>query len=60
MAREPKNLDKLFSTLPKMAKAPQNQALKAAFEKHRRKGRVVRLEQVFAIIDAVNQEAEAA
>jgi len=60
MAKKPKNIDDLFSTLPKMAKAAQNQALNAAFEKHRRKGRVVRLEQVFAIIDAVNQEAEAA
>ena len=44
---------KILSTLPKMAKAAQNSALKAAFEKHRgeTEGHVERLEQVFAIID---------
>jgi ferritin-like metal-binding protein YciE len=67
MAKEPKNLDHLFhntlkdiyfaekkilATLPKMAKAAQNQELKAAFEKHytETEGQVDRLEQVFAII----------
>ena len=68
MAKEPKKLDELFhdtlkdiyfaekkilSTLPKMAKAAQNEELKAAFEKHRSEteGQVERLEQVFAIIE---------
>jgi ferritin-like metal-binding protein YciE len=68
MAKEPKKLDELFhdtlkdiyfaekkilSTLPKMAKAAQNDELKAAFEKHRgeTEGQVERLEQVFAIIE---------
>ena len=68
MAKEPKKLDELFhdtlkdiyfaekkilSTLPKMAKAAQNEKLKAAFEKHRREteGQVERLEQVFAMIE---------
>jgi ferritin-like metal-binding protein YciE len=68
MAKEPKKLDELFhdtlkdiyfaekkilSTLPKMAKATQNEELKAAFEKHRgeTEGQVERLEQVFAIIE---------
>jgi ferritin-like metal-binding protein YciE len=68
MAKEPKTLDDLFhdtlkdiyfaekkilSTLPKMAKAAQNDELKAAFEKHRdeTEGQVERLEQVFAMID---------
>jgi ferritin-like metal-binding protein YciE len=68
MAKEPKKLDELFhdtlkdiyfaekkilSTLPKMAKAAQNEELKAAFEKHRgeTEGQVERLEQVFAIIE---------
>ena len=43
---------KILTTLPKMAKAAQNDDLKAAFEKHRREteGQVKRLEQVFAII----------
>ncbi|MBK5197076.1 MAG: ferritin-like domain-containing protein [Methyloceanibacter sp.] len=67
MAKAPKNLDDLFhdtlkdiyfaekkilATLPKMAKAAQNQELKAAFEKHytETEGQVDRLEQVFAII----------
>jgi ferritin-like metal-binding protein YciE len=67
MAKEPKKLDELFhdtlkdiyfaekkilSTLPKMAKAAQNEELKAAFEKHRgeTEGQVERLEQVFAMI----------
>ena len=68
MAKEPKTLDELFhdtlkdiyfaekkilATLPKMAKAAQNDELKAAFEKHRdeTEGQVERLDQVFAIID---------
>ena len=68
MAKEPKKLDELFhdtlkdiyfaekkilSALPKMAKAAQNEELKAAFEKHRgeTEGQVERLEQVFAIIE---------
>jgi ferritin-like metal-binding protein YciE len=68
MAKEPKNLDDLFhdtlkdiyfaekrilATLPKMAKASQNEELKAAFEKHRieTEGQIERLEQVFAIIE---------
>ena len=68
MAKKPKNLDDLFrdtlkdiyfaekrilATLPKMAKAAQNEELKAAFEKHHTEteGQVVRLEQVFAIIE---------
>src|ERR1700722_3989019 len=68
MAKEPKTLEDLFhdtlkdiyfaekkilSTLPKMAKAAQNEELKAAFEKHRgeTEGQVQRLEQVFAIIE---------
>ena len=44
---------KILATLPKMAKAAQSADLKAAFEKHRTEteGQVVRLEQVFAIID---------
>ena len=68
MAKAPKQLDELFhdtlkdiyfaekkivATLPKMAKAAQNQKLKAAFEKHRKEteGHVERLEQVFGMID---------
>jgi ferritin-like metal-binding protein YciE len=68
MAKEPKTLEDLFydtlkdiyfaekkilSTLPKMAKAAQNEELRAAFEKHRgeTEGQVERLEQVFAIIE---------
>jgi ferritin-like metal-binding protein YciE len=68
MAKEPKKLDELFhdtlkdiyfaekkilSALPKMAKAAQNEELKAAFEKHRgeTEGQVERLEQVFALIE---------
>jgi len=68
MAKAPKQLDELFhdtlkdiyfaekkilATLPKMAKAAQNQELKAAFEKHRKEteGHVERLEQVFGMID---------
>jgi ferritin-like metal-binding protein YciE len=67
MAKEAKTLDDLFhdtlkdiyfaekkilSTLPKMAKAAQNEDLKAAFEKHQgeTEEHVSRLEQVFAII----------
>ena len=44
---------KILATLPKMAKAAQSAELKAAFEKHRTEteSQVVRLEQVFAIID---------
>jgi ferritin-like metal-binding protein YciE len=68
MAKEPKNLDDLFhdtlkdiyfaekkilATLPKMAKAAQNDELKAAFQKHYTEtdAQVDRLEQVFAIIE---------
>ena len=68
MAKEPKTLDDLFhdtlkdiyyaekkilATLPKMAKAAQNDELTAAFEKHRAETErhVERLEQVFALID---------
>jgi ferritin-like metal-binding protein YciE len=68
MAKQPKTLDDLFhdtlkdiyfaekrilATLPKMAKAAQDEDLKAAFEKHRdeTEGQVERLNQVFAIID---------
>ena len=68
MAKEPKKLEELFhdtlkdiyfaekkilTTLPKMAKAAQNEELKAAFEKHEAEteDQVGRLEQVFAAID---------
>jgi ferritin-like metal-binding protein YciE len=68
MPKQPKTLDDLFhdtlkdiyfaekrilATLPKMAKAAQDEHLKAAFEKHRdeTEGQVERLTQVFAIID---------
>src|SRR5712672_4207386 len=68
MAKEPKKLEELFhdtlkdiyfaekkilSTLPKMAKAAQNEELKAAFEKHHgeTEGQIERLEEVFALID---------
>lgn len=68
MAKEPKKLDDLFhdtlkdiyfaekkilSTLPKMAKAAQNEELKAAFEKHHgeTEGQIERLEEVFALIE---------
>jgi ferritin-like metal-binding protein YciE len=68
MAKTPKTLNDLFhdtlkdiyfaekkilATLPKMAKAAQNDDLKAAFEKHHdeTEGHVERLEQVFALID---------
>ena len=68
MAKEPKTLDDLFhdtlkdiyfaekkilTTLPKMAKAAQNEELTAAFEKHHgeTEGHVERLEEVFAIIE---------
>ena len=44
---------KILATLPKMAKAAQNDELTAAFEKHRSETerQVKRLEQVFALID---------
>ena len=44
---------KILSALPKMAKAAQSDALKAAFEKHaaETESQVDRLEQVFASID---------
>jgi ferritin-like metal-binding protein YciE len=44
---------KILSALPKMAKAAQASALKAAFEKHEQEtqGHVERLEQVFEAID---------
>ena len=68
MAKAPKTLDVLFhdtlkdiyfaekkilATLPKMAKAAQDDDLRAAFEKHRgeTEGHVERLEEVFAMID---------
>ena len=72
MAKQPKTLEDLFhdtlkdiyfaekkilSTLPKMAKAAQNDDLKAAFEKHRdeTEGQVKRLEKVFEMIDKKQQ-----
>ena len=68
MAKDAKTLDDLFhdtlkdmyyaekkilATLPKVAKAAQNDELTAAFEKHRAETerQVERLEQVFALID---------
>jgi ferritin-like metal-binding protein YciE len=68
MAKDAKTLDDLFhdtlkdmyyaekkilATLPKMAKAAQNDELTAAFEKHRAETErhVERLEQVFVLID---------
>jgi ferritin-like metal-binding protein YciE len=68
MAKEPKKLDELFhdtlkdiyyaekkilSALPKMAKAAQNDDLKAAFEKHKSETeeQVARLERVFELIE---------
>ena len=68
MAKQQKTLDDLFhdtlkdiyfaekkilTSLPKMAKAAQNEALAAAFEKHRgeTEGQIERLEQVFGMID---------
>ena len=68
MPQEPKQLDDLFhdtlkdiyfaekkilATLPKMAKAAQNEELAKAFEQHRiqTEGHVERLEEVFAMID---------
>jgi ferritin-like metal-binding protein YciE len=68
MAKEPKQLDELFhdtlkdiyyaekkilSALPKMAKAAQNEDLRAAFEKHKKEteGQIDRLEQVFELIE---------
>jgi len=68
MAKESKQLDKLFhdtlkdiyyaekkilGALPKMAKAAQNEDLRAAFEKHKTEteGQIDRLEQVFALIE---------
>ena len=68
MAKEPKQLDYLFhdtlkdiyyaekkilSALPKMAKAAQNEDLRAAFEKHKTEteGQIERLEQVFELIE---------
>lgn len=72
MAKQPKTLDDLFHdtlkdiyyaekkilvTLPKMAKAAQSDALKAAFEKHHgeTEEQVARLEGVFKTIDAKPQ-----
>jgi len=68
MAKEPKQLDELFHdtlkdiyyaekkilvALPKMAKAAQNDDLRAAFEKHEgeTEEQISRLEQVFELID---------
>ncbi|MEW6630013.1 MAG: ferritin-like domain-containing protein [Pseudomonadota bacterium] len=44
---------KILATLPKMAKAAQDEALKSAFEKHRvqTEQHVARLEEVFKVID---------
>jgi ferritin-like metal-binding protein YciE len=72
MAKDPKTLADLFhdtlkdiyysekkivSTLPKMAKAAQNDELKAAFQKHlaETEGHVERLEEVFELIGAKAQ-----
>jgi ferritin-like metal-binding protein YciE len=48
---------KILTALPKMAKAAQNEDLKAAFEKHlaQTEDQVARLEDVFAEIDAKPQ-----
>ncbi len=48
---------KILAALPKMAKAAQNEDLKAAFEKHhaQTEDQVARLEQVFSEIDAKPQ-----
>jgi ferritin-like metal-binding protein YciE len=45
---------KIHSTLPKMAKAAHNPALKAAFVKHHKEteGQIERLVQVFELLDA--------
>src|SRR5690242_11230238 len=68
MAKEPKQLAALFhdtlkdiyfaekkivAALPKMAKAAQNDDLRAAFEKHmgETEGQIERLEQVFELIE---------
>ena len=68
MSKEPKTLNELFhdtlkdiyfaekkilSTLPKMAKAAENEELKAAFEKHQAEteDQVQRLEEVFEQIE---------
>ena len=68
MAKQPKQLDELFhdtlkdiyyaekkilAALPKMAKAAQNDDLRAAFEKHHTEteGQIERLEQVFELIE---------
>lgn len=72
MAKQPKQLDDLFhdtlkdiyyaekkilSALPKMAKAAQNEDLRAAIEKHEgeTEEQIQRLEQVFEMIDAKAQ-----
>jgi ferritin-like metal-binding protein YciE len=48
---------KILTALPKMAKAANDDQLRAAFEKHREQtvGQVDRLEKVFAMIDAKPQ-----
>jgi ferritin-like metal-binding protein YciE len=68
MAKQPKQLDALFhdtlkdiyyaekkilSALPKMAKAAQNEDLKAAFEKHESETeeQIARLEKIFEMMD---------
>jgi ferritin-like metal-binding protein YciE len=68
MAKDPKQLDELFhdtlkdiyyaekkilGALPKMAKAAQNEDLRAAFEKHKTEteGQIERLERVFELIE---------
>lgn len=67
MPKQPKKLEELFhdtlkdiyfaekkilSTLPKMAKAAQNESLQEAFERHRSQteGHIERLEKVFSMI----------
>jgi len=49
---------KILTALPKMQKAAQSLELKKAFEKHRREteGQVIRLEQIFAIIEKAESE----
>ncbi len=44
---------RIFTTLPKMAKAAHNEELRAAFEKHHRETeqQISRLEQVFSLLD---------
>ena len=52
---------KILTALPKMAKAAQNDNLRAAFEKHhaQTEQQVKRLEEVFALIGAKPQGSQA-